>query len=388
MSAAITSMHPGDLVQLLLEQATEHALIMLDKRGRIVHWLGGAETIFGYAASEVAGKHHSMLFGPEDVVQGAPEKELTIADSGAPAEDDRWMRRKDGVRFWATGVLQAIRSADGAIIGYGKVLRNRTDLRARLEYLENEVEGLRAAEHRKNGFISTLAHELRNPLSSLVVAVEILQRNLQDSEDVAFAVAVVQRQVDMLRRLVDDLLDITRLSVGKVKLELIEVSLDGILKAAVETCRPFIDDRTHELHLIMGKQPVTVRADAMRLQQVFVNLIQNAVKFTEYGGDIWVKLLLDGKEAVVKVEDTGIGISPELLPRIFDLFTQDEFSGGRGKGGLGIGLSVVRDITRLHGGSVTVRSDGVGKGSEFTVRLPLAGPDADRPDSPTPTHEG
>jgi two-component system CheB/CheR fusion protein len=145
-----------------------------------------------------------------------------------------------------------------------------------------------------------------------------------------------------------------------------------------------IDNRTHDFHFIFGDKPVIVRADAQRLQQVFVNLIQNAAKYTEYGGKIWVKLLLDGRDVLVKVEDTGIGISAELLPRIFDLFTQAEFASEGDKHGLGIGLSVVQDITRLHGGTVTVRSDGIGKGSEFNVRLPLAGPDAKRPDSPTP----
>jgi PAS domain S-box-containing protein len=375
---------PADeAVKLLIEQATEHAIIILNREGSITHWLGASEKAFGYAAGEVLGKPHSVLFAPEDVEQGAPQKELVIADAGAPAEDDRWLVRKDGARFWATGVLHALRSANGNVLGYGKLLRNRTDLKTRLENLEKEGEGLRVAEQRKNVFISTLAHELRSPLSSLVLAAEILQRNVQDTEDGAFAIGTLQRQLDAMRRLIDDLLDITRLSAGKVKLELQEVSLIEVLQAAVDTCRPDIDDRTHEFHLIMGKQPVTVRADALRLQQVFVNLIQNAAKYTEYGGKIWVKLVLDGQEAIVKVEDTGIGISPELLPRIFDLFTQAEFAGNRAKEGLGIGLSVVRDITRLHGGSVTVRSDGVGKGSEFAVRLPLAGPDAKRPDSPT-----
>jgi PAS domain S-box-containing protein len=371
----------NELIKLLVEQATEHVLILLDTRGVITHWLGAAETIFGYRAIEVVGKRHSVLFTPEDVEQGAPDKELAIANAGAPAEDDRWMQRKDGVRFWATGVLQALRSAQGQAIGYSKVLRNRTDLKGRLEHLEREVESLQAAEQRKNVFISTLAHELRSPLSSLVTAAEILKLNLQETEDAAFAMAVVQRQLDAMRRLIDDLLDITRLSVGKVKLEFKDVSLSDVLKAAVEVCRPLIDDRTHNLHLIMGQQPVIVRADSVRLQQVFVNLIQNAGKYTQYGGDIWIKLLLDGQEAVVKVEDTGVGISPELLPRIFDLFTQAEFA-DRSKEGLGIGLSVVKDITRLHGGSVTVRSDGVGKGSEFSVRLPLSGPKAKRPDRP------
>jgi two-component system CheB/CheR fusion protein len=269
-----------------------------------------------------------MLFSPEDVEARAPDKELEIALSGAPAEDDRWMLRKDRQRFWATGILQAIRDSDGAILGFGKVLRNRTDLKGQLESLENEVRSLRRAEKRKNNFISTLSHELRNPLASLFTAVELLTKASDAADDEAsFALSVIKRQVDAMRRLVDDLLDITRVSAGKVKLELSELSLVDVVKAAVEACRPMIDERTHNIHMILGDRPVIVNADRGRLEQVFVNLIQNAAKYTEYGGDIWVKLILEGQEAVVKVEDNGIGISPELLPRIFDLFTQAEFTG-------------------------------------------------------------
>jgi PAS domain S-box-containing protein len=376
-----------EVLRLFLDQATEHALIVLDRGGIIVQWLAGAQTVFGYSADEVIGRRHSRLFTPEDVEAGAPEKELAIADTGTPAEDDRWMLRKDGLRFWATGILQAIRAADGAVIGYGKVLRNRTDLKGQLESLENEVRKLNRADERKNRFISTLSHELRNPLSSLVTAVELLDIASSDPEDDAnFALAIIRRQVDAMRRLVDDLLDITRVSAGKVKLELREKSLVEIVKAAADACRPLLTERTHNFHLILGEQPVIVRADAVRLEQVFVNLIQNAAKYTEYSGTIWVKLIVEGQEAVVKVEDTGIGISADLLPQIFDLFTQAEFAAGAATEGLGIGLSVVRDIVQLHGGTVTVRSDGVGKGSEFSVRLPLAGPDNLRPDSPTSVH--
>ena len=372
----------NELLRLLSAQATEHAVILLDPQGTITAWLPAAEVIFGYSASEIIGERHSILFSSEDVQKGAPEKELAIASSGAPAEDDRWMRRKDGSRFWAVGVLEAIRSSDGALLGYGKVLRNRTDLKGQLEGLEKEIERLEKSGQRKNTFISTLAHELRNPLSSFAGAVELLQAILPDSEDATFAMAIMRRQIDSMRRLVDDLLDVTRISAGKLQLALREESLGEIVKDAVENCRPLINDRTHDFHLFLGDEPLIVQADAVRLRQVFVNLIENAAKYTEYGGTIWVKMLVEGQEAVVKVEDSGIGISADVLPRIFDLFTQAEFVGDHGKAGLGIGLSVVKDITRLHGGTVQVRSDGIGRGSEFVVRLPLAGADENRPDSP------
>jgi PAS domain S-box-containing protein len=381
---SIEWLDPAVLVGLLLEQATEHALVIIDTSGTIRHWLAAAETVFGYTAAEVNGRPHSMLFTPEDVAKTAPEKELVIANQGAPAEDDRWMVRKDGLRIWVTGVLQALRDDNNNIIAYGKIIRNRTDLKGHISALEHEITGLKSAEERKNKFISTLAHELRNPLGSLVAASELLKQEIDESDKGRFTLALIDRQLEAIRRLVDDLLDITRLNVGKVQLELREENLADIIRAAVETCQPRIDERTHEVHLILGNEPVFVQADALRLQQVFVNLIENAVKYTKHGGTIWVKLLVDGHEAVIKVEDTGIGISPEVLPRIFDLFTQAEFAKAQSGQGLGIGLSVVKDITRLHGGSVQVRSDGIGKGSEFTVRLPLAGVDQTRPDNPAP----
>jgi signal transduction histidine kinase len=184
-----------------------------------------------------------------------------------------------------------------------------------------------------------------------------------------------------MRRMVDDLLDVTRVGAGKINLEKACQDLRPIVEAAVESCRSAIDMHTHSLNVILPNAPLEVDVDAVRMRQVFVNLIQNSANCTKNGGTIWVKVSVEAAEAVVKVEDNGIGISPDLLPHIFDLFTQAEFAGNRPGGGLGIGLSVVKDLTHLHGGSVQVRSDGIGKGAEFTVRLPLEGCE-DRPDSP------
>jgi signal transduction histidine kinase len=188
-------------------------------------------------------------------------------------------------------------------------------------------------------------------------------------------------EVTTMRRMVDDLIDVTRVSAGKVNLEMQCQDLRPVVEAAVASCRPSIDMRTHTLNVIVPIAPLQVDIDAVRMRQVFVNLIQNAASFTKNGGTIWVKVGVEAAEAVVKIEDSGIGISPDVLPHIFDMFTQAEFVGDRSDAGLGIGLSVVKDLTQLHGGSVQVRSDGIGKGSEFTVRLPLANCD-DAPHSP------
>lgn len=369
------------LRRLLPDQVEEHAIILLDPTGQIVAWLSGAERIFGYSAAEVVGKPVSMLFAPEDIEKRMPEFERKTATQDGHAEDDRWMLRKDRLRFWANGVLSPLKNAEGQVIGFGKVLRNRTDLKGQIEGLKKRIANLEKADERKNAFIATLGHELRNPLFSLFNALELLRHSTPATEGTAFALSTIERQIEAMRRLIDDLLEMTRIGAGKVQLAKRHVILGEVIRAAVDTCRPSIDERTHELKLVCPDETVTVDADPDRMQQVFVNLLQNAAKYTEFGGNIWVKLYVEGKDAVVKVEDTGIGISPEILPRIFDLFTQAEFASD--SGGLGIGLSVVKDLVTLHGGSVQVRSDGIGKGSEFTVRLPLAGRDENRPDQPS-----
>jgi two-component system CheB/CheR fusion protein len=369
-------------LRLWWDQAREHALIVIDSAGNIAAWGGDAEKLFGYEGSEIIGQNCDVLFTPEDIEAGAPAKERQIADAGAPAEDDRWMRRRDGSRFWATGILHALRHDNGDLLAYSKILRDRTDLKGQLEGLKREVRKLRGTDDRKNRFITTLAHELRNPLSSLGMAAEILALNPADAESRDFAIDAIKRQVEFSARLIEDLLDLTRLQKGKLRLNLVLVNVIDVIESAVTSVRSSALEKRQSLHTILDGHPVTVMADADRLQQVFVNLIQNAVKYTQEGGDIWVKLFLDGKEAAIKIEDNGVGISADLLPQIFDLFAQAETSEEFSAGGLGIGLSVVKDLVRLHGGSVQVRSDGLGRGSEFSVRLPLAGESEARPDDP------
>jgi PAS domain S-box-containing protein len=372
-----------EVLKLWWDQAREHALIALDERGVIAAWGGEAEALFGYQAQEAIGQNIEMLFTPEDVVGGAPLKEREIADSGAPAEDDRWMRRRDGSRFWATGVLHALHGANGEVIGYGKILRNRTDIKGQLESQQREIQSLRANDDRKNRFIATLAHELRNPLSALSMAAEILKLSSEDRDSREFAVSTIDRQVEFSRRMIEDLLDLTRIEKGKLRLNLAPVDLRRVLTRSVEFVKQLVEEKRQTLHAILGSDSVEVLADADRLQQVFVNLLQNAAKYTHEEGEIWFKLFLEGKEAVVKVEDNGIGISADVLPQIFELFAQAESGEKYSAGGLGVGLSVVKDLVRLHGGSVQVRSDGLGRGSEFAVRLPLAGSDRQRPDDPS-----
>jgi two-component system CheB/CheR fusion protein len=362
-----------ELLRLLLQQARQHALILLDPAGAVVAWFPGAEQVFGYTAAEMVGQSVYRLFTPEDLQLGLADHELEVARRDGTAEDDRWMVRKDGTRLWANGVLVALRNEAGHIAGFGKTLRDRTDVRERLDALENRVAALLKADERKNVFLGTLAHELRNPLAPLVNAVRLLGLARPGDPDLTYPTKLIERQVEFLRRLVDDLLDVTRIGAGKIDLKKEPVNLADLLSRVTEACRPEADERRQQLALLLPAGAIALEADPARLQQVFTNLLTNAIKYTPEGGRIWVKATVEGNEAVGGVEDTGVGIAPEMLPRIFEMFTQEEESRYRSEGGLGIGLSLVKDLVTLHGGSVQVRSEGKDKGSEFSVRLPLPG---------------
>lgn len=358
-----------ELLLRLVEQQDEHAVIVLDRTGRIIAWLGAAEKIFGYEEKEVIGQLADILFTPEDRVRKMAEYEIEVAASDGHAEDDRWMQRNDDRRFWATGILAPIRSEAGEVLGFGKILRNRTDIKGQLESGQKLIERLQLTNESKNVFIATLAHELRNPLAAIRNSLTILELVGSKDHESRFAQATAQRQLDHMHRMIEDLLEVAKADVGKLRIDKVLTSLKKVLDAAVETCRPAIDKVSQRLEMFVTETPIMIFGDPDRLEQIFVNLIQNASKYTTNEGSIWVKASIEGNEAVVRVEDTGVGISPEMLPRIFDLFTQAD---DNRQEGLGIGLSLVKDLTALHGGTVQVRSDGLNKGSEFAVRLPLA----------------
>jgi signal transduction histidine kinase/DNA-binding response OmpR family regulator len=227
------------------------------------------------------------------------------------------------------------------------------------------------ADRRKNEFLSMLAHELRNPLAPIRNAVQIMrlmgpgQPGLQEVQD------MIDRQVHQLVRLVDDLLDISRITRGKIRLQTERVDLTAVVSRALETSRPLLNARKHELRVVLPPEPVCVKGDVVRLAQVLTNLLNNAAKYTQEGGKVWLTVEHDDEEVILRVRDTGAGIPPEMLSDIFDLFTQVERSLDRSQGGLGIGLTLVRRLVEMHGGSVHAFSPGVNQGSEFVVRLPV-----------------
>ncbi len=238
------------------------------------------------------------------------------------------------------------------------------------EHKQNQQ--LQDSDRRKDEFLAMLAHELRNPLAPIANAAHLLNLSNQGADEtVKWSCEIIERQVKQLTRIVDDLLDVSRITRGKINLHKAPLEAAAILQAAVETSRPLIESRRHKLHLELPSQKLRVNADLTRMAQVLTNLLNNAAKYTEEGGQIWLTLQQEHHQAVISVRDNGSGIAPELQPSVFDLFTQADRTIDRAQGGLGIGLTLVHRLVELHGGSVSVFSRGIGQGSTFTVRLPL-----------------
>ncbi len=256
------------------------------------------------------------------------------------------------------------RSREQALRG-AEVLRGVLAERTRLE------AQLREADRRKDDFLAMLAHELRSPLAPMLTAVQLMERKLRTGQSIHWERDVVERQVNHMRRLVDDLLDVSRVSRGKIQLQKTPVELVGGVKRALEAVRPFAESRRHTLSAELPAEPVWTMADPVRLEQVLTNLLNNAAKYTEPGGHISLKLGCEAGEAVVRVVDTGMGIPAEALPHLFEPFMQVEHTLDRAQGGLGLGLALVKRLVELHGGRVEAASAGVGQGSTFTVHLPL-----------------
>ncbi|HKB00833.1 MAG TPA: ATP-binding protein [Gemmataceae bacterium] len=243
-------------------------------------------------------------------------------------------------------------------------------VRERTEELARANEALKEADRRKDEFLATLAHELRNPLAPIRNALEIMRMGNGNAAAAERARDIVERQVGQMVRLINDLMDVSRITRGKLALTAEDVGVGEVIEAAVETSRPLLDEAGLTLKYTLPDTPLVVRGDRLRLAQVFSNLLNNSAKYTEPGGTVTLAARREGHDAVVRVRDTGVGIPPEVLPNVFELFTQVDRTLNRSQGGLGIGLALVKQIVALHGGSVAVHSEGVGKGAEFVVRLP------------------
>jgi len=349
--------------RLLLEGIQDYMIIMLDPQGIVSSWNAGAEAITGYAASEIIGKSFEILYSAEDIEEGRPANELRTALLNRRAEDRGWRVRKDGTRYWAEAVVTALYDSHGQLRGFAKVTRDISD-KKRMEDLEEQGRHL-------TEFLAMLAHELRNPLAPIRNAVGIMAMAGETSPQINWCRDVIERQAMHLTRLVDDLLDVSRITRGKLRLKTAPMDVHDAIESAIEAARPMFDSRRQKLHVDVGRESVVVNGDITRLAQVVMNLLNNAAKYTQEGGEAWLTLRVEGHDAVIRVRDNGMGIAPLMLEHVFDLFAQGERTIDRAEGGLGIGLTLSRRIVALHGGSIEARSGGAGKGSEFEVRLPM-----------------
>lgn len=351
------------------------SVLWLDSEGRVASCNLYAEWLLGYRESEIVGRHFSCLFTAEDIQRKLPERELFTARSKGRAENNRWFTRKDGVSFWGSGVTTPLRN--GTTQGYSSVIRDLTEQKKAQDALQHAEERNRKlaeefaeANRRRDQFLAVLSHELRNPLTPILAAVQIMRQDRSDSPTQRQARNVIERQVRQLANLVDDLLDTQRFAAGKMQLRKEPIELHVVVERAVESARPLIEARGHQLVVSLPPGPIWLHADPTRLEQVFLNLLSNAAKYTRDGGRIAVTAERQGSEAVVTVEDSGIGIPSHLLNEIFEIFTQLDRSQVPMQAGLGIGLMLVKKLVEMHSGEVTVHSDGADRGSKFTVRLP------------------
>ncbi len=300
---------------------------------------------------------------PEDLPSVDRAVDRARARRAMFSADYRIVRADDAAHLWASAYGRFSYDNSGNAVRFAGVLFDVTERKAMEEHL-------RSADRRKDEFLAVLAHELRNPLNPIRSAASVLRMDASTPEEISWSRDVIDRQVDHLTRLVDDLLDVSRITTGKLTLRRERTALADIVRNAVEACRPVIGDRGHELHVKLPACPVFVDADAVRLSQVLVNLLNNAAKYTKPMGRIGLSAESAGGEIVIRVSDNGNGIEREKLPYLFDMFYQvrDNFESSRS--GLGIGLTLVRQLVEMHGGRVEARSAGAGRGSEFIIHLP------------------
>ena len=395
-------------LRLLIASVKDYAIFILDLTGHVATWNTGAERLKGYAPHEIIGSHFSRFYPEEDVRAGKCEMELEGAQRVGRFEDEGWRIKKDGTRFWANVVITPIHDADGALVGFAKVTR---DLSERKRHEEERLSLVRAEESRrvaeenqartqaladslrqardraeeatrlKDEFLATVSHELRTPLNAILGWSRMLQAGSLTPEKAARAIDSIVRNATAQNQLIDDLLDVSRIITGQLRLDIDWVDISQIVGAAVDVIRPAADAKGIGLHVLLDPDAGAIKGDAGRLQQVLWNLLTNAVKFTDKGGRIHVTLKRERSAVQIEVADTGKGIAPEFIARVFDRFSQEESSNSRRTGGLGLGLAIVKHLVELHGGTVEVHSDGEGTGTSFIIRIPLAPVRASRPEA-------
>jgi len=475
-----------DIYRKSVETIRDYAIFMTDPNGLITNWNRGARHILGYTEVEIIGKHASKFFTAEDRAKDVPQKEMTTAAATGRAEDERWHVRSNGSRFWASGVMTAVRDDGGTLLGFSKVMRDMTERNRLTEerdrfftlsmdllcivrldgqfqrvnpafekvlgfseeellgtplfdlihpddrertrdgyrklsrgepitFMENRLkckdgsykwvawsyfpvpeddlafgvgrdmtqvkqmhdvlrlraEELEESNRVKDEFLATLSHELRTPLTSILGWSRLLRSKQLSETDRERAIQIIQRNAESQSKLIEDLLEVSRIITGKLKIELKPVTFADIVDTIINSLRPAADAKHLQLETAIDPAAGPILGDPARLQQIITNLLSNAIKFTPEHGRIEIQLLRIDSHARLQIRDTGVGIAAEDLPHIFERFRQADSSNTRTHGGLGLGLAIVDYLVRQHGGEVYVESEGTGKGATFIIEFPL-----------------
>jgi signal transduction histidine kinase/CheY-like chemotaxis protein len=366
--------------------AVREAVFALDPNGCVSFENRAAEQLTGIGIDVARNRRLSEVLELRDPATGRPlEFDLPRnGHSASPLIQNAILTRADGTEHRLEAHLDPVPGENGSPSGSVLVLSEPAGDGADPELLRRSEE-LVAADRRKDQFLAMLAHELRNPLAPIRNAVELMRQ--VETVDPSFQPSreMVERQVKHLARLVDDLLDVSRLTQGSIRLRKEPVDLGDAVERAADSTRPLIDSRNHTLTLDLPAKPIRLEGDAARLEQVVSNLLNNAAKYTMPGGHIRLGVDKEGEEAVIRVRDNGIGVPPDVLGRVFEPFVQSDGSLARSEGGLGIGLTLVRSLVEMHGGTVEAHSPGLGQGSEFVIRLPIRLPNGASVSAPEPS---
>ncbi len=347
--------------QSIVSQITA-GIAQTDFTGRFILVNQRFQEIVGYSWEELCRKRMHDITHPDDLAKNAALFQ-SLADGGPDFVIEKRYIHKNGSYVWVNNSVSTVRDNSGQARGLVAVVIDIT----RQKQAE---EALRDVDRRKSEFLAILAHELRNPLAAVHGAVHLLRVEKQSEADLEWVRNLIERQVILLTRLTDDLLDVSRISSGKVRLKCEAIDVRDSVARVLESVHPLIEAKKHEIAVVLPPEPLRVFADPTRLEQVLGNLLTNAAKYSNDGGRITLSARLDRESVVITIRDTGIGISAEMIPLVFELFTQIDSSLGRSQGGLGIGLTLAKQLVEMHGGSISAASPGVGMGSEFTVRLP------------------
>lgn len=365
----------------LVDAVSDYAVFVLDSHGAIISWNRGAEKINGYRADEVIGRNFSIFYPAEEIKKDWPRYELTVAKREGRFEEEGWRMRKDGSHYWAHVTITAIKDESSNLNGFLKIVRDLTaqkqaeEQRLRLAheqaaraFAEAAQEKAEAANREKDRILHVLSHELRTPLMPILFSSSMLADDPTLPDAVREHLLVIQKNATIEAKLIENLLDVTKAGKGKLQLRLRPTNVHDVLRTVIEVCAADVENKQLRLSVDLGATDHLLDADSDRLQQVFWNLLKNAIQYTENAGHLVIRSTNPHRDWLrIEFADSGKGIPPESITRIFEAFEQGEQSEG-----LGLGLTISKAIVELHGGVINAASDGIGRGSTFAVELPLS----------------